>query len=355
MLENGRFGKSVVFVEEVDQLVVGSPHLDNAHLVGAFDRALGAQIPADAVGTLGTRSGDFGYGHRLDVARLALGPMLIAGGWETIGERAWAGYVYLFQLPFEGHQEERDALITIRGDPGDSIGSAFASDDLDGDGWDELVLGAYGRAPGGWVGVISGAVPGEHSLWDIAFATFESDEATYSYFGAHVQTGDLDGDGQVELLVGSTLSGDGDGALHVFQGPIEPGAHTSSSSGWTIVGDEEHLQLGWQSVVADVNGDGAPDLAVAAPANRYFFELDGSVLVFEGPLAAGTYRPSDAAVVIQAIPGAGANGFGATLEAGDLNDDGMDDLIIGAPYDQFGGREVGSIHIMFGRSDIFPP
>jgi hypothetical protein len=46
--------------------------------------------------------------------------------------------------------------------------------------------------------------------------------------------------------------------------------------------------------------------------------------------------------------------FGAALAVGDLNDDGADDVAIGAPHDRHRGQTVGSVQVLYGRAELFP-
>lgn len=205
------------------------------------------------------------------------------------------------------------------------------------------------RAPGGKVGVIPVVPPGVHRAWDLATTIIEGVEEG-GYLGSPVAASDLDGDGRQDLLVGAPR--DGDGALYGFRGPLPPGTLTPDDADWTVRGQLPIHTLGQAVTVGDLDGDGEPDLIVGAPGNPYFGPEQGVVLVFRGPVRPGSYGPDDADLVVVHRAEGPTDGFGWPVLAGDLDADGADDLVIGAWADLDGeGRRVGSIQVLHGRID----
>jgi hypothetical protein len=127
----------------------------------------------------------------------------------------------------------------------------------------------------------------------------------------------------------------------------------------TIVGSHAEEQFGYASAAGDVNGDGRPELVVGAPGHKSGGEYHaGAVYVFDGralPGAAAETRATDTALFV--VEGASGQGrFGATVVLADVNGDGLDDIIAGAPAAGDGNRiESGAIYVFISRRGEPPP
>jgi len=102
--------------------------------------------------------------------------------------------------------------------------------------------------------------------------------------------------------------------------------------------------------VGDMNGDGYGDLAIGAPGNDDRQPEAGKVYLFFGSdagLDGGSLADADAS-----YQGEGRDdGAGTTVVgAGDINGDGLDDLLIGAPRNDFGGVDAGRIYVVLGKT-----
>ncbi len=141
-------------------------------------------------------------------------------------------------------------------------------------------------------------------------------------------------------------------------------ADLDGHNGFTIHGSEIYDHSGWVvSSAGDVNGDGVDDIITGAPVGLYLYEPDGagkSYVVF------GKRAGFPAAQELSALDGSNGfaiNGvddgdnFGVSLSAaGDVNGDGVDDVIIGAPKADPNGRSrAGKSYVVFGSQLGFPP
>ena len=188
--------------------------------------------------------------------------------------------------------------------------------DLDGDGrFDVIAAADQGTAP---ALVLSGA--DGHVLHSIAPVPGDVGVAAV---GA---AGDLDGDGVPDVLVGSPLSdlgGLNSGAVRAYSGAT--GALLLSVPG--LPGDEAGQGV---ASAGDVNGDGVPDLIVGVQNSDAFGLNKGSIRVHSG---------ADGALIHELSPGSvPVDDWGELVAgAGDLDGDGVGDVIGGAPFGGLGG------------------
>jgi hypothetical protein len=252
------------------------------------------------------------------------------------------------------------------------FGVAMAPGDFDGDGYDDLAVGA----PGQWVGPVqlAGAVHvldgSANGLTTAGAQTLTqdtpgvgSDLEDSDNWGRHLAVGDMNGDGIDDLAVGDPEEDvgrlDGAGAVHVLFGA--PGGLTGTGS---RLFTQDNLRVGRAAedagrfgnalAVGDFDGRGADDLAIGAPGVRLRGFGAGAVDVVyaaAGGLGAGAnqFIHQDTAGVVD-IPEA-VDVFGSTLAAGDLNGSGIDDLAIGVPGEDVGAAtEAGAVNVLYGRA-----
>ncbi|HCH66790.1 MAG TPA: hypothetical protein DFR83_28565, partial [Deltaproteobacteria bacterium] len=152
--------------------------------------------------------------------------------------------------------------------------------------------------------------------------------------------GDIDWDGFPDLLVGAPGDASGRGAAHILAGSPDGWAPVDAFIAGRAVGDA----LGRVIATGDQNGDGSIDAALGLPSD-VASGFRGTVVVMNGPLAALTSDTSDAAAHIVGRSPRSATGLDASLD-GDLNGDGLADLVIGAPRE-----EAGRVGILLGPVD----
>ncbi|MCA9492414.1 MAG: FG-GAP repeat protein [Myxococcales bacterium] len=103
--------------------------------------------------------------------------------------------------------------------------------------------------------------------------------------------------------------------------------------------------MGAGVVTGDFDGDGATDLVVAAPSDWYFsYQRPGLAYLFRGPLSPGELRAEDAAVIWRGSEG--GEQLGWSMAACDLDGDGDDELVVGAPGTAMGEELRGRVYVV---------
>ena len=230
--------------------------------------------------------------------------------------------------------------------------------DFNGDGYADLVLTAaqydsaifpgqgrayihYGRSDGGTLA--SGSATTADTVLD--------GEGNSDQFGVSAASGDLNGDGYADLIVGASgrdQNGGNAGAVYLYYGSAN-GISTTYTT--VISGNTGALGFGSNVAAGDLNGDGYDD--VVAGAGGYLGSSQGGVFVYNGrstPLADVTTL-TDADVILTGE--APSDEFAHSMDVGDLNGDGYDDLVvtaIGYPGGAFNGRS----YVFYGRAEGVP-
>ncbi len=261
-----------------------------------------------------------------------------------------AVYVYFGRADFLTNPPTAPDLTFIGVSMGDGFGSAVATGDANGDGVDDLIVGSK-HAGSGKVSVFFGG--GGLKSHDSADADVTLSGGTGdSQFGATVVVGDVTGDGIADVIVAApytSSTGTENGVVYVFPGSLEFSPATSTdSSVIAITGDGDLEHLGSAMAVGDLTNDGIADLAIG---NQDIAELAaGRVhVVVGGPnLASQT-------VAVSTIDFTGTNHFdhfGDAIAIGDFNADGIPDLAVGAPYedDPSGTTDTGAVHVFYGKT-----
>lgn len=244
---------------------------------------------------------------------------------------------------------------------GGSFASTVAAGDFNGDGKDDVVLGnaaaaASGQAGSGAIQVNYGSATGVTNFRQV----FHRDTPGIlgsadpnANFGSALATGDLNGDGFEDLVVGASGARDtaaGAGVFHVLYGSASGLTATNNQIiGQSFSGQTNQTgdRFGATIAVGDVNGDRVADVIVGAPGKT---SGAGQVYVYHGrrgqPLSTTASRILTQPNLLGGAAEAGDN-FGASIDVKDLNNDGFADVVIGAPGED---NSTGMAHVTFGSS-----
>lgn len=286
-----------------------------------------------------------------------------------------------------------------------STGYSILFEDLNGDGLDDLIIGApWGdgfvhlrKDRVGVVSIIFGRkdFKGTHPLEEAADVLINGAH-NQDYSGAALATGDFNGDGMADLLVGApldvslgTFERGNSGAAYLILGQHQwpKTLDLARDASMTLHGVAKRDRAGTALALSDVTGDGLGDIVVGAPLaywivdDRPLRKSCGAVYILKGrkevPSSVDLAKEADTTI----YGTESGDGAGWSLATGDFNGDGTADIVIGAPlsrhsnarrkksiFDLIGGNTKtglglatarkrvsghaeGEVYVLFGRSE----
>lgn len=230
------------------------------------------------------------------------------------------------------------------------FGSAVASaGDVNNDGYADVIIGApdfsNGHTAEGLAFVFHGSSTG---LGDRAAWTTEPDVAQTRHGAAVASAGDVNGDGFGDVVVGGPGYSHGqlsEGSIRVYHGGLDGLSKTPAR---TIEGGVDGAHLGVAVAAGDANGDGYADVVAGADGLSNPQSGEGRVSVFHGSI---TGIPATATWSFESDRE--SSGLGSSLALVDVNADGNDDLLVGAPLFEsaVNGNQVensGRVYLFLG-------
>jgi len=355
-----------------------------------------------AAGTLGvdgfairtdgrTRIDDFG-GGRITLAELVLGERVRVDLFTASGSPPLADRVRVLSgppavgptrvdldVPFG---TEAQPVVRVFGDDsGDTLGSygvdGLAFGDLNGDGFDDLVLGAPNAnhptgATAGEVTIVYGSATLPASLVDLdtdgALSPLGETRIVAASWGqalgSALACGDFDADGFDDLFLGAPGAGAGGQVVVVYGSATLPGTRIDLAlpgSATTLLADEPQESLGASLASGDVDGDGFDDLVVGAPGATPFAPHRGGkvYVVYGNRVSRGAVLDLDTDEAIgltgetRIFGERDGDRAGTCVASGDLNGDGFDDVVLGASRaDALFTTDRGAAYVVYGRADL---
>ena len=320
--------------EGLAQLVVGAPWHD--------DRGAVYAIAANQLSAVDAADGEADR-------RIALGNVADASeSWKLLGE------------------EESETKLGY---------SAAAVGDMDGDGEAELALGGVALRGAVYVvaasvadtdgddGAVDGVIDMQFAL-DALYKAWKFDRGWGDAVGLAVAgLGDIDGDGAADMIVGAPGAGTGSepGAAEVVLATALRRGRSSdllnSQDGWRLVGEAPRDRAGASVAGGDVDGDGMAEILIGAPRHDAKQLDEGSVYLLSSlALRTSSARTIELATISE-LPNAwkfvgedaGDQAGASVALAGDMDGDGIGDILIGAPG-QGADEQEGAAYLVSGAS-----
>ncbi|MCE7060500.1 FG-GAP-like repeat-containing protein [Dyadobacter sp. CY343] len=227
--------------------------------------------------------------------------------------------------------------------------TAATAGDVNGDGYSDIIIGANmydkGQTNEGAAFMHYGSAQGINM---VAAATLESNQAEAQFGYSVASAGDVNGDGYADVIVGAMYYDNGqsnEGAAFVYQGS-QIGISATPVS--TLESNQAGAQFGSNVASAgDVNGDGYSDVIVGAVTYDNGNADEGGAFVWLGEAKGIDMVTSSKLETSQA----GSSMGNSVANAGDVNGDGFEDILVGAPFYDNGQVDEGVVFLYHGSPD----
>lgn len=376
---NGRLGRSVATGD------INGDGIDDI-IIGAYTASPGGRVEAGAVYAILGRN-DFSNSNpvTIDLSSQNAALTILGGEGTTVASNR------ISEVMKEVHPLFADEVYAVNAGIGGRLGRSVAVADVNGDGIDDIIAGAYGADANGkvdsgktYVFYGSSSYSSGSTVIDLgsnpglANVTLNGVDAG-DQSGFFVGSGDLNHNGYSDILIsayrsqGYSNTGNETGEVYVVYGkPNLPAAiNLASGADVTVFGAASGDRLGRSLATGDINGDGYDDLLLGAsradPQGRN--DAGAAYVIFGRSKINGTIRLNQelsAEILIYgakggatctADPGNGqvdddcGDEAGRAISAADVNNDGYDDIIVGALFANNGDRiNAGAAYVIYGEA-----
>lgn len=301
----------------------------------------------------------------------------------AIGTSVGAGITYVIFGTSSGYNAQVE-LSTLNGLTGfivpglassDACGGAIAkAGDVNGDGFDDFAIGAYKASPGGrsFAGsafVLFGTNKTLNATWDLSTLNGVTNgfrvngEKSNDWFSSSIASGDFNHDGKSDLIFGAPFASPAANRTNAGITYLVYGANNfnvtlevstlNGTNGFKMHGVADSDNSGISVSAGDFNGDGFEEILIgaysAAPNNKIdagsSFLIYGTNKTFGAILELSTMNGTNGLRVNGALP---SDSSGTSVAICDINGDGLDDLVMGAPNASPGRNNAGSTFVVFG-------
>ncbi|UCH89143.1 MAG: FG-GAP repeat protein, partial [Thermoplasmata archaeon] len=285
-----------------------------------------------------------------------------------------SGKCYVFfgsRSPWADKYDLSDAPASFVGEKSyDRAGTITSAGDVNGDGLGDILIGAPYNDDGGGDPAITNDGAGKVYLIfgkknvlepDISLSNADVSfigENAYDNIGYDISTaGDVNGDGFDDILIGTQYndqSGQNAGKIYLIlgRGIWWKNQIDLANADHSFVGENEDDRLHVVSNAGDVNKDGFDDIIFGAPRHDDGGSDTGKVYLIFGSLLGWAKNISVENAYDVCFNGENiGDHLSSVASAGDVNKDGYDDFLIGAPQNDMGGANAGKVYLIFGKKD----